>query len=45
VYFIELLDGEVQSCSPNAFTHPPTRKTQEGFDFMYSLLGRNQLFV
>jgi hypothetical protein len=34
VYVIELLYGEVQSCSPNAFSKPPTRETQEGLDFM-----------
>jgi len=34
VYVIELLYGEVESCSPNAFTQPPRRETQEGLDFM-----------
>jgi hypothetical protein len=34
LYVIELLNGEFQSCSPNAFTQPPKRETQESLDCM-----------
>jgi len=43
VYVIELLYGEVESCSPNAFTEPPRRETQEDLEFFIDFVRKKSV--